>query len=315
MSFDKPDAPTPPDPTKTANAQWDFTKNALGYTSGLNAPNIYSPFGNVTYDKDASGAVTGQHINLDPAQQQLLDSQRGLANTFTNKASSMMGQLPQGQFSLDQVGAKLPGVNDYGAYGNQIAQTSFNEARGLLDPVFQQQNRDLTQSLADRGQPVAGEGAGLETGRMRDAQNRAYTSAANNALLNAGNEMSRINSMENQNYGTALNAKLTERGLPQQELQGLLGLAGSQAAPYQQAPGINALNAQAPDYQGAVNTQYQGLLNNYNQEMNAYNNTWGTIGSLGGMLGSAIAPSIGGMFSGGGSMAQQAYNPWTMGVS
>ena len=55
MSFDKPDAPTPPDPTKTANAQWDFTKNALGYTSGLNAPNIYSPFGNVTYDKDASG--------------------------------------------------------------------------------------------------------------------------------------------------------------------------------------------------------------------------------------------------------------------
>ena len=71
----------------------------------------------------------------------------------------------------------------------------------------------------------------------------------------------------------------------------------------------------APDYQGAVNTQYQGLLNNYNQEMNAYNNTWGTIGSLGGMLGSAIAPSIGGMFSGGGSMAQQAYNPWTMGVS
>ena len=281
MSFNKPDAPTPPDPYRTADAQWGYTQRTLQQLQRMNAPNTVTPFGSVRTTIGPNGQQT-QTVTLDPAQQRLLDSQRGLANNLSNRANSMLGQLPQGQFSLDQVGRPLPGVNDYGEYGNQIAQTSFNEARGLLDPVFQQQNRDLTQSLADRGQPMAGEGAGIETTRMRDAQNRAYTSAANNALLNAGNEMSRINAMENQNFNTALGARLTERSLPQQELQGLLGLSGSQAAPYQQQAAMPQSNASAPDFMGAQQMQYQGLLNNYQNQLGAYNNTWNTIGQLAG---------------------------------
>lgn len=281
MSFNKPDAPTPPDPYRTADAQWGYTQRTLEQLQRMNAPNTVTPFGSVRTTIGPNGQQT-QTVTLDPAQQRLLDSQRGLANNLSNRANSMLGQLPQGQFSLDQVGRPLPGVNDYGEYGNQIAQTSFNEARGLLDPVFQQQNRDLTQSLADRGQPMAGEGAGIETTRMRDAQNRAYTSAANNALLNAGNEMSRINAMENQNFNTALGARLTERSLPQQELQGLLGLSGSQAAPYQQQAAMPQSNASAPDFMGAQQMQYQGLLNNYQNQLGAYNNTWNTIGQLAG---------------------------------
>lgn len=281
MSFNKPDAPTPPDPYRTADAQWGYTQRTLQQLQRMNAPNTVTPFGSVRTTIGPNGQQT-QTVTLDPAQQRLLDSQRGLANNLSNRANSMLGQLPQGQFSLDQVGRPLPGVNDYGEYGNQIAQTSFNEARGLLDPVFQQQNRDLTQSLADRGQPMQGEGAGIETTRMRDAQNRAYTSAANNALLNAGNEMSRINAMENQNFNTALGARLTERSLPQQELQGLLGLSGSQAAPYQQQAAMPQSNASAPDFMGAQQMQYQGLLNNYQNQLGAYNNTWNTIGQLAG---------------------------------
>ena len=281
MSFNKPSAPTPPDPYRTADAQWGYTQRTLEQLQRMNAPNTVTPFGSVRTTIGPNGQQT-QTVTLDPAQQRLLDSQRGLANNLSNRANSMLGQLPQGQFSLDQVGRPLPGVNDYGEYGNQIAQTSFNEARGLLDPVFQQQNRDLTQSLADRGQPMAGEGAGIETTRMRDAQNRAYTSAANNALLNAGNEMSRINAMENQNFNTALGARLTERSLPQQELQGLLGLSGSQAAPYQQQAAMPQSNASAPDFMGAQQMQYQGLLNNYQNQLGAYNNTWNTIGQLAG---------------------------------
>lgn len=292
MSFDSPDAPTPPDPYKTANAQWGYTQDTLKLLQQMNAPNVNTPFGSVSTQIGPNGQQT-QNVSLDPAQQQLLDSQRGLANNLSTRANSMLGQLPQGQFNLDQVGAKLPGVNDYGQYGNQIAQTSFDQARGLLDPVFQQQNRDLTQSLADRGQPMSGEGAGLEFGRTRDAQNRAYTGAAQNALLNAGNEMSRINSMENQNFGTALGAKLTERGLPQQDLQGLLGLSGSQAAPYQQQSGMPQFNAAPPDFMGAQQQQYQGLLNNYNQELGAYNNTWNTVGNL---VGQGAKVASGGMF-------------------
>ena len=308
MSFNKPKAPTPPDPYKTADAQWGYTQRTLEQLQRMNVPNTVTPFGSVRTTIGPNGQQT-QTVTLDPAQQRLLDSQRGLANNLSNRANSMLGQLPQGQFSLDQVGRPLPGVNDYGEYGNQIAQTSFNEARGLLDPVFQQQNRDLTQSLADRGQPMAGEGAGIETTRMRDAQNRAYTSAANNALLNAGNEMSRINAMENQNFNTALGARLTERSLPQQELQGLLGLSGSQAAPYQQQAAMPQSNASAPDFMGAQQMQYQGLLNNYNQDMQSYNNTWNTIGQVAGMGMKALAGPIGGMFGGGGGPTHLAADP------
>jgi hypothetical protein len=42
-----------------------------------------------------------------------------------------------------------------------------------------------------------------------------------------------------------------------------------------------------PDYQGAVNTAYQGQLNNYNQQLAANNSTLGSIFGLGGTLGAA----------------------------
>lgn len=287
--MDSPTAPKPPDPTKTSNAQWGYTQNTLNYLSGLNSPNIYSPFGSVTYDHNPNGSVSGQHVSLDPEQQRLLNSQRGFSNDVMGQARGMLGQLPQGQFNLDQVGVPRPGSQDYSAWGDKIAQGSFDKARWLLDPVFAQQNRGLQQSLADRGQPTTGEAYGTETGNMRDAQNRAYGDAANNALLTSGNEMSRLSGIQNQDFNTNLGAKLTERGLPQQELNGLLGLIQQQ--PYQQQQQTPALNAAPPDFMGAQNTQYQGLLNNYNQQMAQNNAIYGAIGSLAGDAGKAFAMS------------------------
>lgn len=283
--MDSPDAPKPPDPTKTSNAQWDYTKNTLNYLSGLNSPNITTPFGSVTYNRDANGAVTGQNVSLDPAQQRLLDSQRGFGNDVMGQARGMLGQLPQGQFNLDQVGVPRPGSQDYSAWGDQIAQGSFDKARGLLDPVFAQQNRGLEQSLADRGQPTTGEAYGKEWGNQRDAQNRAYSDAANNALLTSGNEMSRLSGIQNQDFNTNLNAKLTERGLPQQEIGWLLGLIPQQ--PYQQQQATPQLNAAAPDFTGATQNQYAGLLDNYNQQMAKNNAIYGAIGALGGQAAGA----------------------------
>lgn len=276
--MDSPKQPTPPDPTKTANAQFGYTKDTLNYLSGLNAPNINTPFGSVSYDKNAQGAVTGQNVSLNPQDQQVLDAQRGVSQGLLNQAGSYINQLPNTKFSLGDLGVAVPGTQDYGAYGDQIAHASFDKARGLLDPVFQQQEGTLNQSLADRGQPLTGEGAGRELGNFYRARNGAYTDAANNALLTSGQEMQRLSGIQNQDFNTALGANLTERGQPLAELQGLLGTAPQ--SPYQNQQPTANLNAAPPDYAGAVNTNYQGLLNNYNSQMDAYSGMWGNVGKL-----------------------------------
>jgi len=287
--MDSSSAPTPPNPTKTANAQFGFTKDTLNFLSGLNAPDINSYNGSVSYNRDPSGRITAQNVSLNPQQQGLLNSQYGISGGLLDRAHGLMGQFPGSQFNLDQVGVKVPGQEDYGAYGDKVAQASFAKARGLLDPVFEQQNRTLEQSLADRGQPTTGDAYRTEFGNQRGAQDRAYSDAANNAVLSSGQEMARLSGIQNQDFNTALGAKLTERGLPFQEFSGLLGANPQFQGPQQ--PGIATLNAAPPDYQGAVQNQYAGLLNNYNTQMQQQNAMWGALGSLGGSaLGAGLMP-------------------------
>lgn len=287
--MDSPDAPTPPNPKQTANAQLGYTKQTLGYLSGLNAPNINTPYGSVTYDHNADGSVSSQNVSLSPQLQGLLNQQYGLSGGLLGKANDLMGQFSTQGLDPNNLGVDMPGHQDYSAYGDKVAQASFDKARGLLDPVFAQQNRTLEQSLADRGQPNTGEGYNMETGNQRDAQNRAYTDAANNAELSAGQEMSRLSGIQNQDYNTALNANVTAQNLPYQQFAGLL--SSNPQFQTQQQQQTASLNAAPPDYQGAVQNQYQGLLSNYNSQMQQQNALYGALGSLGGSaLGAGLMP-------------------------
>lgn len=60
-----------------------------------------------------------------------------------------------------------------------------SESKRLLDPVYEQQGDDFRQRMANRGQPVGGEGYNDEYTAMMDAQNRGWESAAFGAK-NAG---------------------------------------------------------------------------------------------------------------------------------
>lgn len=283
--MDSPDPVTPPDPNKTSQAQWGYTKNAANFTSGLNAPNVYTPWGSNTFQKDPSGRVLSQTVSLDPAQQGLLDSQRGLSAGLLGQAQNYLGRLPQDKFSLASLGMQVPGQQDYGAWGDKVTQASFDKARGLLDPVFSQQDATLRQSLADRGQPDTGQGFQTEYGNFNRARNDAYTNAANDAVLRGGTEMDRMSGIQNRDFGTSLTAALTERGLPLQELGGLLGTAPQFNQPQQQ--NLPAINAAAPDFMGAQNMATNVQLQNAAQQQAQNNAIWGAVGSLGGAATSA----------------------------
>lgn len=277
-----PKAPKPPDPTTTANAQWDFTKNALNYSANANTPNLYTPFGSVTYQKDANGMPTSQTVSLDPTQQQTLDTQRQASLGLTQAAVDQLRNLPNSPFTLSSLGIDMPGSTNYQDWGNKVAQTYYDQAAGLIRPDIEQGRAQLEQRLSDRGLPMSGEAYQTATGNYERGVGNQLNSIANNAVLASGNEMSRLQGLQNDAFNTRLNASLTERSLPFNELAAYLG--GAPQQPYQNAQPVNALNAQAPDYAGLTNNNYNQQMQQYQQKLQQQQALWGMVGDLGGSV-------------------------------
>lgn len=281
--------PPPPDPYRTANAQWDFTKRAIDYSSQINSPNQYTPFGSVEFQRDANGVPISQTVSLNPQDQAALDQRRNLTMGLSGAALNQLGQLPQNQFSLNDVGVKQPGVNDYQDWGNKIAKTYYDQAAGLIRPDIEQGRGRLEQTLSDRGLPMSGDAYQTATGNYERGVGNQLNSIANQSILASGNEMSRLYGLQSDQYNTALQSKLLERQQPFNELAQYLGTAPQQ--PYQNAQGITPLNAQASDFQGAQALNYQGQMANYQAQQQKQAAMWQAIG---GVAGAALGGPIGG---------------------
>lgn len=275
-----PQQPKPPDPTQTANAQWDFTKNALNYSANANTPNLYTPFGSVTYQKDANGMPISQNVSLDPTQQRTLDTQRQASLGLTQSAVDQLKNLPNSPFTLESLGIDMPGSTNYQDWGNKVAQTYYDQAAGLIRPDIQQGQQRLDQTLSDRGLPISGEAYQTAQGNYQRGTNNQLNSIANNAILASGNEMSRLQGLQSDAFNTRLNASLTERSLPFNELAAYLG--GAPQQPYQNAQPTAPLNAQAPDYAGLQGQNYNAQMQQYQQKLQQQQALWGSIGDLAG---------------------------------
>lgn len=281
-----PKAPTPPDPRQTAAAQWDFTKNALNYSANLNSPNQYTPFGSVEFQKDANGVPISQTVSLNPQDQAALDQRRNLTMGLSGAALNQLGQLPQNQFSLNDVGVKQPGVNDYQDWGNKIAQTYYDQAAGLIRPDIEQGRGRLEQRLSDKGLPMSGDAYRGATGDYERNVGNQLNSIANQSILASGNEMSRLYGLQSDQYNTALQSKLLERQQPFNELAQYLGTAPQQ--PYQSSQPVSPLNAQAPDFAGLTSQNYAQQMQQYQQKLQQQAGMWGAIGDLGGSVFKAV---------------------------
>ncbi len=128
----------------------------------------------------------------------------------------------QGQVDTGLDTSGLPGIpQDPNQFRGDVERAVFERGRALLDPVFADQQRALTQRLANQGLPRSGEAVEREQTRFGDVRSRAFTDLANQAVISGGQEASR-------SLGDILAAR--GAGFGEQVTGANLGLAGGQFA-------------------------------------------------------------------------------------
>lgn len=250
----KPSAPKAPDPYSVANADFAF-----------NNPSQYTPYGNLIntaptmtgrgtkkdpYRVTSPGTST---LELTPEMQGIFDNQLAFSQLATNEALRRGPEL-----------SNLPAMPNYDP--QRYTDAFFSQQRGLLDPVFAEQERALQDRLANQGLPTTGEAYGYDVGLFNRERNDAYSRAANDAVL-AG-----------QQYGmNDLQAGAFQRQIPFNEIASLLGLQQVQM------PQLNNFyQPRGADFMGAQALRQQQLNNNYQSQMGLYGNMMEGLFGLGG---------------------------------
>ncbi len=239
------DAPEPPSPTETANAQAGMNKDTAIAQSNLNSVNQVTPQGSLTYstsgyNSDGTPIRTATQT-YSPEMQKLFDNYSSLAgkmgdigNTQANNVAGTLGQ----PFNFEASQAKK--LTDM--------QNTF------LDPQWDRQGQSLETQLLNQGVRPGTEAYRRAMSDFSQQRQGAY----DQNFLSA--------------YQTAANQALTERNQPLNELSALM--SGSQV----QQP--NYVNTPQTPVSGV---DYAGLVsNNYNQQVGAHNAMLGGIFGLAG---------------------------------
>lgn len=250
----KPSAPRAPDPYQTAGA--DFAYNNLSQYTPYGSMEITPPTFSFTgrgRNRQAHQLGAGSaRMTLSPELQGILDKQLQVSGITLDEALRRQGEL-------SNLG-DLPSP-DRATY----EQALFDRQRGLLDPVFQEQEREMRSRLANQGLPVTSEAYGYDQGQFFDERNQQYGRAALDATLGAGNLM-----------GQDISNAAALRSIPFNEIASLLGI--------QQVQPPNLSNFYAPrgtDFTGAQALQTQAQQQNYQQRSGMYNNLMSGLFDLG----------------------------------
>ncbi len=279
------------DPVATANAQYQYNKQAAIDSAKYNAVDQYGPFGSTTYQRRDDGTPISQTINLSPQTQQWLDSQFGAATALQDATQKQLGYLPTDRFALptnksgtdyatEAFGSDL--MNRMPSSGN-IAQTSYDQAMAMIQPDLEAARKAKGIELVNRGIPVGSEIYNSEMTRLDTNEANARNSALRQAQLDAGNEETRqINAaLAARGYGSNayqqnLSNVMLERNQPYAEAAALMG-----TTPTFQTPtfmNTSALRIQSPDYTSTVNNNaaMQNAANNSSKS-----GLYSALGSIG----------------------------------
>lgn len=181
MGKSSPSPPPPPDPKEVAAAQAQANRDAVYASAGVNAIDLYTPWGSTTYDKEERGengdmVPIAQYTNLSNGGQYIYDNQEHLAAGLGDIAIAKMNQIPLNQFSIDHLrndpagydfGGMQPfstasmgrGMSQYiGApgYGNPPARGPLGLPPGTMPPGAGGQ-----PPAGDPGAGMGGMGAGM----------------------------------------------------------------------------------------------------------------------------------------------------------
>jgi hypothetical protein len=294
------EAPEAPDPYATAEAQYLYEVKAAKEAAKLNAIDQFGPMGSTTYQRGADGTPTSQTVNLSPQVKAWLDSQFGSATKLQDATSKQLDYLPQDKYALP--GGKSADQYAREAFGDEmldpsrmsdtseIARASYDSQKAMFAPDIDAARKQTEIRLAERGISPGDEIWRDEMDRIDRQANAAYEGASRSATLDAGNEQTRrVNAAtQARNYGsnsyqTDVSNELLERNQPFAEAGALMG-----TTPQFQTPSFMNTGQQdvkAPDYQGAVNANYNARMGQYNANQTQKQNM---MGSIAGLAGSAI---------------------------
>ena len=243
----KPKAPKAPDPYQTAGADFAY-----------NNPSQYTPYGNLINTPPTFGpgnSVTGlgtSTLSLSPELQDILNKQLSVSGITLDEALRRQGDL-------SNLGS-LPTV-DRQHYEDAL----FQRQKGLLDPVFAEQQRGMYDRLSNQGLPTTSEAYGYDQGQFLDQRNKTYQQAALDSIIQGGDLA-----------GQEINQAAALRSIPFNEIASLLGI--QQVQP----PQLNSFYApRGADFLGAQALNTQAQQQSYAQRSGMFNNLLSGLFSLG----------------------------------
>lgn len=250
----KQQAPAPPSPQLTAQAQTQSNVDTALAQSRLNNVNQITPYGNLTYTSanDANGIPQYTATQtLSPKAQGIYEASMGTQQNLANLAQEQSGKI--GQYLSNPI--------DF----SQQKQYLEGLTSGALDKTWDRQQGRLDQQLANQGIKVGSD---------------AYTRAMNDFGVTRSDA---YNSANVANYNTALQSQMA---LADRPLNQLLAIAGQ--GQIQQPNFVNSPQT------GVAGTDIAGITQNaYANQVNAVNQNNAQTGQMFGGLfsaGAALAP-------------------------
>lgn len=201
VRFKQAEAPTPAPPQQVAGEQTKSNVGTAVANATLGNVNQFSPYGSTTYEETGGRMVDGnwvpsysQTTTLNPKLQQILSGTQDTAASL----------LPTGQTLANQASGTLTRPLDFGGVNNDLIQggpqalnqnatdTIYKGQMALLQPTFDQQQRQLQDQLSRQGIPVGSEAynsAMTNLGTQQAQQRTAALGSATGQGIDASSKM------------------------------------------------------------------------------------------------------------------------------
>lgn len=242
--------PQAPDPSATIEAQKQATQLFQITPQGTLEYGTIDENGNFVPRPGAEGV----RITESPFQQQFRTESEQLALELLGQIG---GQDLGGFRTASQIesGLQIPLLGDFADDALRIEQETFEAGQRRLEPIIEQERRDLIQNLADRGIPLSSEAAQKELNRFDQSVGDRQQDLAFRAIEAGRVEQNRLASLTAALRGQEVNEQLALANLEQQQRAqqfGEVGALGGFAAPFQ------PFNAPTVDVASIIN---QGFAN------------------------------------------------------
>jgi hypothetical protein len=303
----KSKTPKVPDYSGAANQTLAASQKSWADTLQANRPDQITDTGSIKWTIDPTTGRPVQTTSLNPAQNNLLNSQTANQQQLAGMIGQNMSGYDTSQIDLSGAPA-IPGTVDYSQAGAMPTVGGYNQQvidslRALQDPTIQR-TEDATRAR------MAAMGMGMGTGRANQTQEEIMGQSRNDADLKAilagieqGNTefnqgmdiyKTRAGQLDNNftqgmlghTVGTSdiLNQQKANLG----QLQGLMGLIQSPSGV--NAPGFSSIGQyDVPNYADLAGQTYNAQLNKTNAKNADKSNLWGGIGQAANTIGSIFS--------------------------